>query len=490
MCSVSLITFFLKPYKTTTEELKMYNNDGIAMVKIKSKLKLTFLFEETRVGLVVVTVYEATGLRNVDPMGQQDPYVQLSLGSTYKKRTRSIKNGGSRPYFAEEEVMMWLDNESWVNNLQIEMFDEDMGLNKPIGGTSLSLLPYCDIKLMGKEEVFTLYHKVETNPNDRSASGDKAEGEIIMKIKHYPAGKLNVFVDRARSLKFPETYAIGAAADGKRLDPYVSLSLDGKAIKTIKRTPADKDGGAAPTFGSNIEFDIVDQYLLDVEVFHQNIQGADVLLGVAQVSLLPAFRTGESTSWTCIKVKNAAGTLVEEGEIQLRISFDGPVAVAFPQLRPDISSFTDTDRKAMALQDKLEKIKQGIFDKDIKTEMAEKELEITPAMDDNPAEFSEAEIIAAFKFIDLDHNNYVGAKEIRHILVCMGELITDEEVDMMVSMVDMDGDGQVGFIRVMIMMIMMMMVMMMIMMMLIIIMMVMMMMKMFSSVKFQQGSEL
>jgi Ca2+-binding EF-hand superfamily protein len=45
-------------------------------------------------------------------------------------------------------------------------------------------------------------------------------------------------------------------------------------------------------------------------------------------------------------------------------------------------------------------------------------LEETPAMDDHPAEFSEAEIIAAFKFIDLDHNNYVGAKEIRHILVC------------------------------------------------------------------------
>ena len=43
----------------------------------------------------------------------------------------------------------------------------------------------------------------------------------------------------------------------------------------------------------------------------------------------------------------------------------------------------------------------------------------------------------------LDHNNFVGAAEIRHILVCMGEMITDEEIDMMISMVDMDGDGQV-----------------------------------------------
>ena len=91
--------------------------------------------------------------------------------------------------------------------------------------------------------------------------------------------------------------------------------------------------------------------------------------------------------------------------------------------------------------------------KDAKTLLSdEKNVPARPAedsteVDDAPAEFSEAEIIAAFKFIDLDHNNYVGAKEIRHILVCMGELITDEEVDMMISMVDMDGDGQVSFLE-------------------------------------------
>ena len=39
---------------------------------------------------------------------------------------------------------------------------------------------------------------------------------------------------------------------------------------------------------------------------------------------------------------------------------------------------------------------------------------------------------------------HIGAAEIRHVLICMGELITDEEVDEMISMVDSDGDGQVG----------------------------------------------
>eukprot|EP00952_Eustigmatos_sp_NYUAD-ZCMA_P011180 45532-Eustigmatos_ZCMA.PRE.1 len=51
----------------------------------------------------------------------------------------------------------------------------------------------------------------------------------------------------------------------------------------------------------------------------------------------------------------------------------------------------------------------------------------------------------AFKFIDLDKNNFIGAAEIRHILVCMGELVTDEEIDAMVTLVDGDGDGQVAY---------------------------------------------
>ena len=62
-------------------------------------------------------------------------------------------------------------------------------------------------------------------------------------------------------------------------------------------------------------------------------------------------------------------------------------------------------------------------------------------------EFQDHEILAAFNFIDLDHNNFIGAREIRHILVCMGEMITDEEIDCMISMVDMDGDGQVSYME-------------------------------------------
>jgi len=56
-------------------------------------------------------------------------------------------------------------------------------------------------------------------------------------------------------------------------------------------------------------------------------------------------------------------------------------------------------------------------------------------------EFTDEELQEAFKFIDLNKNTFIGAAEIRHILVCMGELVTDEEIDAMIALVDGDGDG-------------------------------------------------
>eukprot|EP00814_Leptocylindrus_danicus_P009647 CAMPEP_0116015576 /NCGR_PEP_ID=MMETSP0321-20121206/6930_1 /TAXON_ID=163516 /ORGANISM="Leptocylindrus danicus var. danicus, Strain B650" /LENGTH=758 /DNA_ID=CAMNT_0003485395 /DNA_START=910 /DNA_END=3186 /DNA_ORIENTATION=- len=59
--------------------------------------------------------------------------------------------------------------------------------------------------------------------------------------------------------------------------------------------------------------------------------------------------------------------------------------------------------------------------------------------------FSDEEILEAFRAFDLDKNNFVGAAEIRHVLVNIGERVTDEEIDEMIRMVDKDGDGQVAY---------------------------------------------
>ncbi len=39
----------------------------------------------------------------------------------------------------------------------------------------------------------------------------------------------------------------------------------------------------------------------------------------------------------------------------------------------------------------------------------------------------------------------MGASEIRFVLDALGEMVTDEEIDEMIRMIDVDGDGEVNF---------------------------------------------
>ena len=64
-----------------------------------------------------------------------------------------------------------------------------------------------------------------------------------------------------------------------RCDPFVQLTMDGHAVQIVKRTPADKDGGAEPVWEHEVNFDVVDQYKIEVKIFHQSIVGSDILLG-------------------------------------------------------------------------------------------------------------------------------------------------------------------------------------------------------------------
>lgn len=68
---------------------------------------------------------------------------------------------------------------------------------------------------------------------------------------------------------------------------------------------------------------------------------------------------------------------------------------------------------------------------------------LQPGLEHRP--FSDDEIKQAFDTFDLDHNRFVGATEIKHILDTIGEEATDEEIDEMIRMCDTDGDGQVTY---------------------------------------------
>jgi len=190
-----------------------------------------------------------------------------------------------------------------------------------------------------------------------------------------------------------------------------------------------------------------------IECFNHELLGSDKVLGKANVSLLPVFKKGYVDAWVTLKAKDPTTKIIKEvGEVHIRLEFNGPHGIAYPQNQPSVDSFDDTNRIQVIQQN----LKQAKEDTLATKEEGGKELALVAPEDDDEdlvrqvsvaksTEFSDVEIEAAFKFIDLDKNGCIGAAELRHVLVCMGELITDEEIDMMISMVDGDGDGQVGY---------------------------------------------
>ena len=118
--------------------------------------------------------------------------------------------------------------------------------------------------------------------------------------------------------------------------------------------------------------------------------------------------------------------MVTSGEIDFTLHFMGPKGVKFPHLYQAETSL------------------QGAFaSKNLVTEMRSGSAQGVFRNDEH--RYSDEDIKKAFTVLDLDKNGYIGASELKHILINMGELITDEEVDMMVSILDPGGHGQVNF---------------------------------------------
>lgn len=115
------------------------------------------------------------------------------------------------------------------------------------------------------------------------------------------------------------------------------------------------------------------------------------------------------------------GETLEGGQVQLSLSFEGPQGVFFPQDQPTMISYV------LGQSDDIMSENDGAsVDVDEKT-------------------FTEDAIQKAFTLLDLDKNGHISAAEIKHILIMMGEIVSDEELDLMISMLDLNGDGQVSF---------------------------------------------
>ena len=92
-----------------------------------SKVQVEFRFEEAKVGMAVFTLYEGKNLGTSEmKLGGEmlSPYVSISMGDNYHKRSQTQVNGGQDPYFAEEQVLMWVDEENWTKPATLTTWHE------------------------------------------------------------------------------------------------------------------------------------------------------------------------------------------------------------------------------------------------------------------------------------------------------------------------------------------------------------------------------
>ncbi|CAK4073189.1 unnamed protein product [Aphanomyces euteiches] len=421
-CDVSLLRFMDgKSHRET-----------IPLTHLKTRLPagqvdIEFTLDIATAGMLSIVVMEGRNLKNMELIGKQDPYCKFEHGGL-SKRTKTIDKGGTNPYFGEEQLCFWITAESWVNDMVVHLFDQDVGSDDLIGDGSFSVLK--PMQVGGQTD--TIIPLV---------NGGKPAGQLVVKLQFYPAGHLTLQCIAGRKLRDVDTVG--------RQDPHVKFSLEGACIHTVMRTKVDNDGGKEPEWNETFEFDVVDQFSMEIQVWDHDSMGDDDLIGEMHLSLLPIFRYGFLDEWYPLQFKGKFGSMQKAGELHLELAFVGPDGIGFPQHQPGMDTFDHRERVTKATahlggaQNALQARKQSAIQPPTAIEIVQQAKTYVAA--DNKSEFSEDDILRAFKFIDLDKNAFIGAAEIRHILICMGELITDAEVDEMVRMVDRDGDGQVSF---------------------------------------------
>ena len=404
------------------------------------ELRLQIEFLPAWEGLLVITCYEGRNLKNMELIGKQDPYCKFTLG-TAKQRTKTVKAGGTNPYFNEEECEFWIGKDSWTDALVFSCFDEDIGSDDLIGGRRFSLLP-----LFCKREPMHDWFEI-------SNKGKKA-GEVQLKLEFFPAGRLKINCHAGRNLIDSDSFG--------RQDPYVFFRLNTPISKQEVRTKTDTDGGTEPVFEEIFYLPVVHQYELVIDVMDEDMIGSDDVIGRAAVSLLPVYKNGFADQWIPLGIKDKWGKRIGAGELHVEFDFVGVPGIAYPQRRPEIDSFDDSNRRDRDAEKAKEQEELDNAHEDFHKELGSETRADKPDTPGAPGEttpeeekptrppgssmeFTDQEIKDAFTFLDLDKNGFIGAAEIRHILICMGELITDEEVDEMIRMVDTDGDGQVSF---------------------------------------------
>jgi len=221
-------------------------------------------------------------------------------------------------------------------------------------------------------------------------------------------GRLTTKVLRGVDLK------AGQGMFGKA-DPYCKIRVGTQEFST----KPNAGGGKNPIWNEEFSFDISNEREMEVEVLDKETVGTDKFMGKCRVSIMEWIANGRF-----------------EGDLEVQDKSNKPVGRVTFSVKFERPQAGGGAKDAGAIVN----VPAGPGGAQTNAMVAAGQVQRDPA-----GKFSDDEILEAFKAFDLDKNNYIGAAEIRHVLINIGEQVTDEEVDEMIRMVDFDGDGQVSW---------------------------------------------
>ena len=213
---------------------------------------------------------------------------------------------------------------------------------------------------------------------------------------------------------------IVAGKDLTPLDGPAAATMDSLVIVRVgameQATPVCAGGGTRPKYDALLTYEIRAEREVDVSVFYRRGVSAagfdDVCVARGRANFMPWIAQGNYIGDIPLKDDRgqSAGTL----RVSAKFERSAPAVVG-----PGTAvAASDTPAAAAAA---------------------------TVGPRDPQSKFTDKEVRDAFTSFDLDKNEFVGAAELRHVLVNIGENVTDEEVDEMIRMCDTDGDGQVSY---------------------------------------------
>ena len=126
-------------------------------------------------------------------------YAVIKLGK-HKKRSKTIDDGGTNPLFNNEQLLLHVPQDSFGEDVQVTLWDDDIGRDDKIGSATFSLLPHIHDCAKYRTRKTSKATKVPVQSLALSHK-EKMCGELRLSTQFLPAGSLTVDVIRARNLR-------------------------------------------------------------------------------------------------------------------------------------------------------------------------------------------------------------------------------------------------------------------------------------------------